>query len=106
MLKQFTGSLPETREAYLVKRRSFPNSFGCFRFYVSRTTYEEDGIGAPSYRSHEIGTGTEVVWSMQCLEQGIDPHSMKQDHSPHPREKTNLFYVLEQQGLFSLYFLG
>ncbi|HEU0068156.1 MAG TPA: hypothetical protein VFQ26_02700, partial [Nitrospiraceae bacterium] len=56
MLKQFASSLLDTREAYLVKRRSFPNSFGCFTLHLSRTMYEEDGIGAPSYRSHEIGT--------------------------------------------------
>ena len=55
MPKQFAGDNLETREACLVKRRSFPNSFGYFTFHLSRTTYEEDGIGASSYRSHEIG---------------------------------------------------
>jgi hypothetical protein len=35
MLKKFTGIVPETCEAYLVKRRSFPDSD------VSRFTFHE-----------------------------------------------------------------
>jgi hypothetical protein len=35
MLKKSTSFLLDIREAYLVKRRSFLDSFGRFTFYVS-----------------------------------------------------------------------
>jgi hypothetical protein len=34
----------DTREVYLVKRRSFPNSIGRFTFYVSPFTNDKDGL--------------------------------------------------------------
>ena len=38
MLKKSASGVPETREAYIVKRRSFPDSD------VSRFTNDEDGL--------------------------------------------------------------
>jgi len=44
MLKKSAGGVRDTREAYLVKRRSFPDSFGHFMFYVLPFTNDKDGL--------------------------------------------------------------
>jgi hypothetical protein len=43
MLKQSASGLCNTREAYLVKRRSLPDSSGHFTFHVSRFTSNKGG---------------------------------------------------------------
>jgi hypothetical protein len=44
MLKKSASSVLETREAYLVKRRSFQDSFGRLTFYVSPFTNNKAGL--------------------------------------------------------------
>jgi hypothetical protein len=44
MLKKAASGMCDTRETYLVKRRSFPDSFGRFTFHVSRFTNGKDGL--------------------------------------------------------------
>jgi len=43
MLKKSASAVFDIREAYLVKRRSFPDSFGRFTFYVSPFTNDKNG---------------------------------------------------------------
>ena len=44
MLKKSASDMLDTREAYLVKRRSFLYSFGRLTFYVSPFTNSKDGL--------------------------------------------------------------
>ena len=44
MLKKSTSFVLDVREAYLVKRRSFLDSFGRFTFYVSPFTNAKAGL--------------------------------------------------------------
>jgi len=44
MLKKSASSVLDTSEAYLVKRRSFPDSSGRFTFYVSPFTNDKASL--------------------------------------------------------------
>jgi hypothetical protein len=52
MLKKSASCVLEAREAYLVKRRSFPDSSGLFTFHVSRFTNDKSGLFEHPARVH------------------------------------------------------